>query len=908
MPTVTGGVSISDVNDGIQVAQTRDTVVLNADYLGVVTAGQSELVTFSIQGFSYDAVTGLDTNSFRLTVQNDGGATVVNNGDGSISITNAPTNQDTSIVTVQLEYRFNGTATFTVTRNVSITKNRLIRIAPGVFATTTQVTLLANTFGVVTVGQSEVVTFSVTGFTYDSAGEIANSGFRVSVNADGGASVTNNNDGSLAITNLPTNQERANVTITVQYRDAQGMLYSQNVDIRVSKLEPGPVSYSAAMGYVFDTDTTPDNDGEANSSSSVVSFANRDSSSLYRRDDFASLVAGDIIQIGSVSREVVSVSTATSLEYIPVTITGTFGTLTGAQNVFLSKALNGQTGATGTNGLTGTIEFSNGSTFTQSQGDCLWTPTPSANAITTDLDVSFRSGATVIAREAIRVAYLTTTGTFSTSTTTHPDGDLNTSRVSISTSTNGNAFEVVFTYQHDDGEAIATGVVSAFGAQPKIEQISVFRGPLAAAPSNPSATSINFDTGVVTGLTSGWTTAPVEVNVTDTTMLYYTATLRFVEEACGGTQTVTAIGTPQASINFGNNIQSDTFVAGSAGWQIQRDTGNAEFSNVTIRGDSQVQGDAIVDGTLTANKFDVNTVVARTVRSDNYVAPTVTQNPPNQGYSLEHVEGIGFFEEVRANVIGTLTAPSTTPSAGAYTYNTSFVTKEYLNVTAGTDWNTTFQYTRSDGSTYTFKAYVDSTPALTISLPTSPDLESGGVSSSWPAGVSITAQAAYDFYTNISDVDSWPSGFSDEGRGAIIYAAPFWTAYNSAGTLIGSSYIELQDLSSFTPSINSGSFSFAPTIARTIQSSTDADTIDLVGSFSTAAVRNQVWVGAEIPTEARLFFGIFSNRPLEYEGVSSRPSPTVPISITAGIRANSSVSFVVGTDDGSTDTQTVTQG
>jgi hypothetical protein len=43
-------------------------------------------------------------------------------------------------------------------------------------------------------------------------------------------------------------------------------------------------------------------------------------------------------------------------------------------------------------------------------------------------------------------------------------------------------------------------------------------------------------------------------------------------------------GTPVPSIRFGVNIESDNYSAGVSGWQIQRDSGDAEFNNVTARG------------------------------------------------------------------------------------------------------------------------------------------------------------------------------------------------------------------------------------------------------------------------------------------------------------------------------------
>lgn len=129
---------------------------------------------------------------------------------------------------------------------------------------------------------------------------------------------------------------------------------------------------------------------------------------------------------------------------------------------------------------------------------------------------------------------------------------------------------------------------------PRSTQVAVYVGPLTSAPNSPTATSIDFNSRTITGLTTSpaWQTSPVAVAVTDTDNLFYTSVLTFTESTRGGTQTVSA-STPVASINFGDNIQSDNFVSGSAGWQIQRDSGNAEFSNVTVRGDSTVDTSTI---------------------------------------------------------------------------------------------------------------------------------------------------------------------------------------------------------------------------------------------------------------------------------------------------------------------------
>ncbi len=105
----------------------------------------------------------------------------------------------------------------------------------------------------------------------------------------------------------------------------------------------------------------------------------------------------------------------------------------------------------------------------------------------------------------------------------------------------------------------------------------------ASNPGTPTATSYNFTTGAFTGLTSGWQTSPVTVNITSTTALFWSSRFRVIEPPTGS-PTVT-FDTPIASVNFGTNIQSDNYIAGSSGWQIQRASGDAEFNDIDIRGD-----------------------------------------------------------------------------------------------------------------------------------------------------------------------------------------------------------------------------------------------------------------------------------------------------------------------------------
>ena len=134
---------------------------------------------------------------------------------------------------------------------------------------------------------------------------------------------------------------------------------------------------------------------------------------------------------------------------------------------------------------------------------------------------------------------------------------------------------------------------------PRSDTITIYRStadtsvPATLTQAQRDNLSFNFSTRVLTGLPSGWQQAPVEVDVTTTTSLFYSYDIAVSEASYSGTQTFTNLGSPTGRISFGNDIQSDNFVAGSTGWRIERDNGDAEFSSVNVRGASTVQSSTI---------------------------------------------------------------------------------------------------------------------------------------------------------------------------------------------------------------------------------------------------------------------------------------------------------------------------
>jgi hypothetical protein len=69
----------------------------------------------------------------------------------------------------------------------------------------------------------------------------------------------------------------------------------------------------------------------------------------------------------------------------------------------------------------------------------------------------------------------------------------------------------------------------------------------ASAPATPSASSYNYDTAVLTGLTSGWQKDPVTIDGSDGK--YWAASYVVVEDSYGGSQTIT-FSSPFTSYNF----------------------------------------------------------------------------------------------------------------------------------------------------------------------------------------------------------------------------------------------------------------------------------------------------------------------------------------------------------------------
>ena len=147
----------------------------------------------------------------------------------------------------------------------------------------------------------------------------------------------------------------------------------------------------------------------------------------------------------------------------------------------------------------------------------------------------------------------------------------------------------------------------------------------AGTPANPVATNYNFATGVITftnmsdGATNKWQQSPVTVDITDTTKLMWTC--EFVAEQHPGAAAATVTFTSPANyIAVSSDLESNNYNAGNAGWKIERATGNAEFNNITARGD--ITAESITSGTLSVDRIGTNalgmTKITTNIQSTNY--------------------------------------------------------------------------------------------------------------------------------------------------------------------------------------------------------------------------------------------------------------------------------------------------
>ena len=169
------------------------------------------------------------------------------------------------------------------------------------------------------------------------------------------------------------------------------------------------------------------------------------------------------------------------------------------------------------------------------------------------------------------------------------------------------------------------------------------------APSAPTATGYDYDSGVFTGLTSGWQYVPITSAMGGGTTIshkHWQVTFHVETSEVTNGQIIT-FGTVEGFIPIGSNLQSDTYSAGSAGWKIERATGNAEFNNVTARG--VLDASSITTGTLDCSGITVSNLNAGSITAGNLNADILSGGTIN-GVAL-NISGL-------TSLTGTINAPN----------------------------------------------------------------------------------------------------------------------------------------------------------------------------------------------------------------------------------------------------------
>ena len=283
----------------------------------------------------------------------------------------------------------------------------------------------------------------------------------------------------------------------------------------------------------------------------------------------------------------------------------------------------------------------------------------------------------------------------------------------------------------------------------------------AATPANPVATDYNFATGAITftnmsdGATNKWQQSPVTVDITDTTKLMWTC--EFVAEQHPGAAAATVTFTSPANyIAVSSDLESNNYSAGSAGWKIERSTGNAEFNDITARGD--ITAESITSGTLSVDRIGTNalgmTKLTTDIQSSNF-------SSGSSGWRIQQSGSSEFNGPVISRQIlaasGTLSIPSTAiVPLGVYHASKTY----FINVAGlgNTPWvNTTKSYVAVAGIT-----------GASVSAPTSavPNVDWG-----WECEIILNT--------------TWGGGTGTPAFTGVVMRVQLWTRYvnNISGTL-----------------------------------------------------------------------------------------------------------------------------
>ena len=235
----------------------------------------------------------------------------------------------------------------------------------------------------------------------------------------------------------------------------------------------------------------------------------------------------------------------------------------------------------------------------------------------------------------------------------------------------------------DNGDTIITGRV-------------YYQTLQASAPSTPSASSYNTSTATFVGLTAGWSLSQPSVDITDTSVKEWSSAFQVTIDGATSAQTL-YFSTPTGAIQVTADIESDNYVAGTSGWKIERDTGNAEFQNAIIRG--TLNATDITTGTLSADRLPGlavanSTSISGTIIKDATATYTVSFSGVKSGTKLMVIMQLAGYSSadspyVQVAATGTsVTLDYTTTNEGWLRESPSGIEEPQTYVSTGTTTST----------------------------------------------------------------------------------------------------------------------------------------------------------------------------------------------------------------------------
>jgi hypothetical protein len=218
----------------------------------------------------------------------------------------------------------------------------------------------------------------------------------------------------------------------------------------------------------------------------------------------------------------------------------------------------------------------------------------------------------------------------------------------------------------------------------------------ASAPSTPSASSYNTSTATFVGLTAGWSLSQPSVDITDTSVKEWSSAFQVTIDGVTSAQTL-YFSTPTGAIQVTADIESDNYVAGTSGWKIERDTGNAEFQNATIRG--TLNATDITAGTISADRLPGlavanSTSISGTIIKDATATYTVSFSGVKSGTKLMVIMQLAGYSSadspyVEVTATGTsVTLDYTTTNEGWLRESPSGIEEPQTYVSTGTTTST----------------------------------------------------------------------------------------------------------------------------------------------------------------------------------------------------------------------------